>query len=294
MRKNKYRFLFLVLLVIAAGLLIGCPEKGSTSVDKERFTVGDVSRESESVSDTATGGNLPVPGNAPILRIWNDRSTSVDHASFSETVESIVGALYENRTMISGVEVVPFSVGSRSIWNEIPKRFIWGDAPGEVEFTPDLSGAGDKERLFKKARESFIAEQFKTFESRSEAEAQAYVKKVNSALIGLRDHLLEPPGTPSPCTRFSELGARVFREQLPLNLVVSDGWADCADESAANINRIMIPGRIAVVQMTVRNDTSSSGTQLAEREKFLRALFPGARIFPSYQSTLAVTSLVRH
>ena len=64
-----------------------------------------------------------------------------------------------------------------------------------------------------------------------------YENTVKSLLSALRKRLLYQPANPSDCTRFSELATRMQNENVSLNLVLTDGYADCPDEHGASVTR---------------------------------------------------------
>lgn len=229
----------------------------------------------------------------PLLRLWPDCSTSTDDAIFAKNVDSLIAAIGKHKLQISGVEVVCFAAGDRSVWSETPDQFVWGDAPESTEFQPNFDQAPPNAKVFQDAKDRWIRDQKLAFDRQQATLMSDYEQRSNNALAELKKRLLTRSTRPAICTSFFEFARRMQRENRPLNLPMTDGFADCSNESIANVPELDFPGRIVVLQIPTHDHSGGHSPALENREAFLKALFPTARIFPVYMAQEAVDELLK-
>lgn len=225
------------------------------------------------------------------LRIWLDDSGSQNFDLFVKYIDEIVSNIAIYRTRISGVEVIRFSHGNRSIEEETTEKFLWGSLPEEKSFEPNMENAPPDAKLFVEARNKFIEEQRKQFDENKEKKQTDYDNLVESKLKDLKSYLSQKTKITAPCTRFMSLTARMKSENLPYNLVITDGFADCADETEDTISQVELDGKNAVVQLTTITDSGKTDKEIEKRKHFLELLFSPQSIFPVYKSKQALELL---
>jgi hypothetical protein len=247
-----------------------------------------------SISEPLSPSDVPtlIEAKTPLLRASVDYSKSVDWAILAKNIDAFIAAIDKRKHRISGVEVLEFSNGSRSVWSEVPKRFIWGDFPTVPTFQPDMENAPPNARIYKDAQKKYIAEQKATFDSKNAETVNNYEVKTKRELEALKSHLLLPPPVAAPCTRFFELAARMQRENLPLNVLLTDGIADCEHETIQTVSPTVLTGTLIILQVPGHGDNGSSDSLFKSREAFLQTLFPSAAIFPIYMPREAVNRLL--
>lgn len=270
-------------LLLPCLMMAGC---GGTSIDGDR--------DNDSTNhEMKQEASLPTPKphfELKPLRIWFDDSGSMNYKLFANYVDEIVNRIWGYRTRISGVEVIYFSHGNRSIEEETTEKFLWGTS-GESTFQPDLSKMPPEARVFIEEKKKFIEEQLKSFDEKNEPAKAEYETLVEKELKRLKDYLSHRSAVSAPCTRFSALGTRMATENLPHNLVISDGLADCLDEAGKTLSPIKLGGEIVVIQLTTGVNSGNTGDDISKRKRFLEGLFASTKVFPVYMSNQAIAEL---
>lgn len=228
----------------------------------------------------------------PIFRVWRDFSGSPDEIVLKKIADEIIAVICQHKVKFSGIEVVRFGNGNGAIESELPQKFIWGDAPNIEEFKPNLDNAPAEVKMFQKERDEYIKKQRDEYENNKNQALSEYNGKVEKALKDFYDYFLQEPSVFAPCTKFFSLAERVQKENLSYNLIVTDGWADCAEEQASQIPSFGIAGKLSIIQLTRSKDSKANEQNFKDREKFLQTLFPNAKVFSAYQTTQAINHLV--
>lgn len=229
----------------------------------------------------------------PVLPIWLDCSSSVDADVLAKNVDDLLHALDRHKHRLSGVEVICFANGDRSVWSETPDRFIWGDFPAPPSFQPNFDHAPPNVKVFQDAKDRWLNEQ-KAIYGRQNSEALAqYENRTKQAFGALRTRLLHRPTVAASCTRFFDLGYRLQWEQRPRNLILTDGANDCVKETIATVPLLEISGTVVILQIPSNRDSSAHSDELKEREAFLKALFPSASIQPVFMTQQAIDELLK-
>jgi hypothetical protein len=231
------------------------------------------------------------------LRIWRDVSTSMNDDELKEALVPLLGAVKSHSDTLRCVAVVRFGRGEISIWSEKPEHFSWeGTGGGDMFIEPDRHKAPLEKKLFRKPWEEQVAQEkanYQLVSNQRQAERQG---RINSQFERMLAYMTEPATDPAPCTRFADLSVRVTGENLSHNIIITDGWDDCAkdvsDEQIAAGGEEM-DGKLLIILLPRKNDAGSQIEIFNRRAQRMKQLFPGAQVVPAYLSQKTVETLLR-
>jgi hypothetical protein len=198
-----------------------------------------------------------------LLRIWRDFSSSMGETIWKRFIPVTVEVLQKNNAGLDGIEVVRFSEADLQTSAQAVVKFPFHMDMDEAE--PSLAS--------KLKIGSAIRAEDKSRTAKNDA---AIILKLKS----LRDYLETEPRSAASCTPFRSLAIRIAEENCPLNLLITDGWADCDDiqkiecDPAANLLIVLFPRK--------GDPLTEEDTLFDKRSRDLRVLFPSARIVRPY------------
>jgi hypothetical protein len=216
------------------------------------------------------GAVLPNPQPADnyrtTIRVWRDCSGSPSEVELAHAVPGIIAAL-EQLDWVTQIELLRFSCGGERLAMARPEVF---SLSGQTERTAH-SPLG------------------KLFKAQTEAASVASLAARHEVLSGpFRDAVLRAPTNGAPCTRFDAVCERMVGERRPFELVLTDGWVDCAQTAPRDAR-----GRGATVVIVVPRKEDPAGDDpatLHERLDAMRKAFPGATVVPPYGLSQALQS----
>src|ERR1041384_3867897 len=148
--KSLINLLLLILLcVLLGGCAVGPGNKSSSPVPSVQ------AQPAPTPAPTPTTKPM-LTASSKLLGIWRDWSASESEDEIEQTAPAIVAAIKEHHFQITGARVVRFANGNHSIFAEIGKDFVWGEAPANEDCKPDLEKAPAEAKLFKDAKERYI------------------------------------------------------------------------------------------------------------------------------------------
>jgi hypothetical protein len=236
--------------------------------------------------------SLP-PAYPNTIRVWRDFSVSMDDLTLERIADDLVAEISRHKGKVVGIEVIRFADAGHSIWQAVPERFIWGAPPDIKEFQPNDETAPPDAKMFKDARTEYRQEQERRYNEQKGRILHEYDTRLDEQLKRFKEYLLQHPSIQAPCTQFSSLAARMKKEDLPYNLTITDGWADCPDERDGKISGVDVRGKHVIIQLVRHTDSQANDAEIPQREAFLRTLFPSAEVFQPFTLGKAVDSLLR-
>lgn len=231
-----------------------------------------------------------------LLSILKDVSGSQNDDQLKEVLPEINSGIKQFASSFDGIEVTFFANSGRPIWQENSKKFMWGAPPAFKQFDENqiFEKAPKSVKMFAPNKEQYLSRAREKYEMEKNRLLGEYNQRVERALKELSEYLLQKPTREPNCTKFSSLAARVEKDDLDYSLILTDGWPDCPDERSGSITPVNnIKGKLAILQLTRKADTQANDEEYLQREGFLHALFPTARIFPAYRSKEAVEALFK-
>src|SRR5439155_5519070 len=210
------------------------------------------------------------------LRVWRDFSDSMDDSTLEKIVDDLVAEIARHKEKIVGIEIIRFADAGHSIWQAVPERFIWGARPEIKAFQTDNENAPPDAKMFKDASKEYRHEQERRYNEEKARILGEYKARVDEQLKKFKDYLLQRPSVQAPCTQFASLAARMKKEDLPYNLTITDGWADCPDERDGKISGVDVRGKHVIIQIVRHTDSQANDAEILQLEAFLRTLFPSA------------------
>jgi hypothetical protein len=272
-----------IALVSLLSLFSGCDDPQTTTTSTH------IAQSSIEVLNNSAPKSL-----GKMLAIWKDVGGSQDENQFKENLPELEKGIKQKSSFIDGVQVIFYAKGNHSIWKEKPEMFIWAAPPIFKEFDEDavMENAPPEVKAFVTNKDKYIQDARTLYEQEKKRLSDEYSAKVDSEITRLKQYLLQPLDELALCTRFISLAERIAKDNLPYNLIITDGWADCPDEQNNNIKSIEIQGKLIILQLSRGRDLPSDDKTFSQRETFLHKLFPQAEILPAYKPTEAVKALL--
>lgn len=259
------------------------------------------------VVQLACGGATEVPAATPpvnaeepapeipdrIPKIWRDFSQSANEDDVKAATPQIIVGIRGNLSALDGVEVVRFSEGESSIWSASSEKFFWGPPPEVKPFVePDLNKAPLGAKMYQTDRDDYLQQARNQYDAEKARILSAYNSRVNKELDRLQHYLLEMPNAAAPCTRFANLKLRIEEENRSKNLIITDGWADCGEESTVSDNA-RFTGKVVVLLVTRHADNQADEDTFNQRKDYMRRVFPSAEVVPTFVAERTVNTLLR-
>src|SRR5918911_1291837 len=208
-----------LIVALPMGLaLLGCDNKSA------KFTAKQVGTEKPKAQQSPAPLVQTIIATRPPVRVWRDDSSSMNEDDLKAAVPELLTSVQKHSTMFSGLEVLRFAKGDEPIWSEQAKKFTWGDAPTAEGFDDsDTSKAPVAAKIFVGAKNSYINKQRASYDEKNGGLFDEYYRRVGAQIEDARNYLLQPPSAKAPCTKFTTLVRRMAQEDLPYNIVLTDG-----------------------------------------------------------------------
>jgi hypothetical protein len=227
-----------------------------------------------------------------IVRIWRDNSTSMSERAYSAALDKVLEDVLVNINFIDGVEVVVFGNGKEPLWSEQPVEFFWGPPPAIEKFEePDSKEATLDQKLYNDSWNEHVADVRREFDAKQERKTELRRQLIASKFNELRAFLSVKPTEPARCTRFDSLATRVSREDLPINVVLTDGWNDCGNQVLPKEGYGM-DGKLLIILIPRHADTEEDENAFGQREAEMRRFFPNSKVLPSYLAKGALSQFL--
>jgi hypothetical protein len=280
----------LLALIVAVALLAGgCDEQGAGV----EISGGEPPTHTATPTPAPTTDASP-PANPNVLRVWRDVGGSENNEALEAiVVDDLIATLAKFSDRITGVEVVRFAYSDHPISDEPTEKFMWGTPPAIEAFKPNLDNAPTEVNFFQEAHDSYINEQQRKYDEQNARLRGEYQARVAEQLKKLKVALVRHPDVHAPCTPFTSLAARMKEEDIPLNLTLTDGYADCPSEQEGIVAGVPVKGKHVIIQLTRRADSQGDDGEMQHRAAFLQTLFPAAKVVRAYMPGKAVEMLFR-
>lgn len=282
-------------------LLTACEQTSSDSSSNRPQEIKTSSPESAAddaqSSSSTVAEKQPTPNSSAvsknrIVRVWRDNSTSMSEKAYSGALDKVLEDMLLNITMIDGVEVVVFGNGKEPLWSEQPVEFFWGPPPAIDKFEePNPNDATLDQKLYNDSWNEHVAHVRREFNAKQERIAEPHRRLILSKFNELRAFLSVRPVEAARCTRFDSLATRLSREDLPINVVLTDGWNDCRDQVHPKETQ-EIHGRLLIILIPRHADTEEDENAFGQREVEMRRFFPKSKILPSYLAKGALSQFL--
>ena len=236
-----------------------------------------------SADATTSGEEPPCLDERRILRLWRDASTSMSEDELRKIIPALLKAIKSLTDVLTGVEVVHFSVGRSRTAVQLPTQFCWGPPPA-VGSSGNLvySELTLPQKVLKISLNHAITEALEEQQAAAAKEASARAARIDAELKRLEEFLSKVPTGVAPCTQFTALADRIAKENLPWNVVLTDAWMDCRAAEREDYTPKAMSGDVLIV-LLAGGDFSGWETSVFDRRAVqLRALFPTAHIEPPY------------
>lgn len=277
----------LVIALLVSSILSGC------SFTKTKPSTKSSTTEVVQAQPLAT----PVPPSnittRPPVRVWRDDSSSMNEDDLKTAVPEMLASIQKRSTMFSGIEVLRFARGDAPIWSERAKKFTWGDPPTIENFDDsNLAKAPVATKIFIGAKNNYVNNKRSESDRKNEGLLEEHYRRVAAQLESARSYLLQAPDDKAPCTKFTTLKRRMAQEDLPYNIVITDGWIDCASLAQLQDSPLVMNGKIVVLLLTRHADTQREEEAFERRASDMKKIFPTAKVIPVYLANAAIDELL--
>ncbi len=196
----------------------------------------------------------------------------------------LADAIKESVPPLDGLEGISFSVGVDRSWSESPKRFVWGPVPILERFDPSKVKIPIEGSVFRQAHEKLLNDAKRKHDLEAEEFVVEYQKRAEEQVRRFIDFVAQTPANPSACTHFGDLAVRMRDQHRPLNLVITDGLFDCAEDRLATHPIAALDGKVVIVVVPSKhaNPWASQDSMFKARERDLASMFPSAVILRPY------------
>jgi len=202
--------------------------------------------------------------------------------AYAAALDKVLDDILLNIDVIDGVEVVAFGNGSEPLWSAQPMEFFWGVPPTTEKFQePSQDEATLDQKLYKDSWNEHVADVRREFDAKQQGRVDQRHQLISTKFNELRAFLSVRPTEPARCTRFDSLATRLSREDVPINVVLTDGWNDCSDQVQPKEGHEMA-GKLLIILIPRHADTEKDEDAFEQREAEMRRFFPHSKVVPSY------------